>query len=124
MPRRVFDFELIVDGGTTITPDVVAEVDGVQVKVSHLIAATNITRVELQIGGTLPADSWGAVGNVRHDGRVLQFVVGEVDSDGTIAVLTDGGVDDATGEWTVTVDELVGGDARLAGPWVLRFSSP
>jgi len=120
----IFDFELTVDGGTTITPDVVAEVDGVQVKVSRLIAASNITRVELQIGGTLPPDSWSAVGDVRHDGRILRFVVGEVDSDGTIAVLTDGGVDDATGEWTVTVDELVGGDARLAGPWVLRFSAP
>jgi hypothetical protein len=119
-----FDFELTVDGGTTSTPDVVAEVDSVQVKVSRLIAASNIVRVELQIGGNVPADSWSAVGDVRHDGRVLRFVVGEVDSDGTIAVLTDGGVEDATGEWTVTVDELVGGNARLAGPWVLRFSIP
>jgi hypothetical protein len=40
--------------------------------------------------------------------------------------MTDGGVGDASGEWIVTVDELVGGegDARLTGPWVLRFDAP
>ncbi len=47
--------------------------------------------------------------------------------DGTIAFMTDGGVGDASGEWTVTIDELIGSggdDARLPGPWILRFSAP
>jgi len=33
-------------------------------------------------------------------------------------------VPDASGKWTVTVDELVGPGDRLAGPWVMEFSAP
>ncbi len=43
-----FDFELNVDGGTTITPAAVTEVDGVRVGVTRLIAAPNIVRVETE----------------------------------------------------------------------------
>lgn len=121
-----FDFELTVDGGTTITPNAVAEIDGVRVGVTRLIAASNIVRVELQVDGNLPAGYWTPVGRVQHGGRVLRFVLGDLapEPDGTIAFMTDGGVGDASGEWTVTIDELVGGDARLPGPWILRFSAP
>ena len=76
------------------------------------------------VEGSLPAGDWTPVGEVRHGGRTLGFVVASLGSDGTIALMTDGGVGDASGEWTVTVDELVGGDVRLAGPWVLRFDAP
>jgi hypothetical protein len=40
--------------------------------------------------------------------------------------MTDGGVPNASGEWTVTIKELSNGsgDQRLAGPWVLTFSAP
>lgn len=119
-----FDFELTVDGGTTITPAAVAEVDGVRVSVSRLIAASNIVRVELRIDGRLPADQWGPVGEVRHGRRVVTFVVSATEPDGTVVVMTDGGVADVSGEWTVTVDELVGGGDRLTGPWILQFSAP
>lgn len=119
-----FDFELIVDGGTTVTPNAVAEIDGVQVKVSRVIAASNIVRVEMRVDGAVPADSWGPIGEVRHGDRTLKFVVSSFEPDGTIALMTDGGVDDASGDWTVIVDELVGGDARLPGPWVLHFEAP
>lgn len=116
-----------MDGGTTVTPTAVAEIDGVRVGVSRLIAASNIVRVELQIDGSLPPGDWTPVGEVRHGGRVLHFVTAATEPDGTIALMTDGGVDNASGEWIVTVGELVGpggGDARLPGPWVLRFNSP
>jgi len=119
-----FDFELNVDGGTTITPNVIAEIDGVQVKVSRVIAASNIVRVEMRVDGNLTADNWGPVGEVRHGGRTLRFVVSSSEPDGTIVLMTDGGVDNASGDWTVTIDELVGGEARLAGPWVVRFTAP
>lgn len=122
-----FDFELTVDGGTTITPDAVAEIDGVRVTVPRLIAAAGIVRVEMRIDGDLPPGDWTPIGEVRHGDRVLRFVVGDLDAgpDGMIAYMTDGGVDDASGEWTVTIDELIGseGDARLTGPWVLQFSA-
>lgn len=91
---------------------------------SRLIAASNIVRVELQIDGSLPAGDWTPVGEVQHGGRILRFVAATLGSDGTIALVTDGGVGDASGEWTVTIDELAGGDARLPGPWVLRFNAP
>lgn len=119
-----FDFELVVDGGTTVTPNAVAEIDGVQVNVSRVIAASNIVRVEMQVVGDLPAGDWHPVGEIRHGDRTLKFVVSSLEADGTIALMTDGGVADASGAWTVTVDELVGGDGRLAGPWVVEFEAP
>lgn len=119
-----FDFEMTVDGGTTITPTAAAETGGVRVSVSRLIAASGIVRVELQIQGGSPVGAWMPVGDIHHDGRVLHFVTAAMEPDGTIALMTDGGVDNASGDWTVTVNELVGGDVRLPGPWVLRFNAP
>jgi hypothetical protein len=118
-----FDFEMTVDGGTTITPTAVAEVGGIRVSVSRLIAASGIVRVELQIEGWSPVGAWTPVGDIRHDGRVLRFVTAVTEPDGTIVLMTDGGVDNASGDWTVTINELVGGDVRLPGPWVLRFDA-
>jgi hypothetical protein len=123
-----FDFELIVDGGTTVTPDAVAEIDGVRVSVPRLIAASNIVRVEMRIDGDLPPGDWTPIGEVRHRSKVLHFVVGDLDAgpDGMLAFMTDGGVPNASGEWTVTIKELINGngDERLDGPWVLKFSAP
>ena len=123
-----FDFELTVDGGTTITPDAVAEVDGIRVSVPRLIAASGIVRVEMRIDGDLPPGDWSPIGEVSHAGRVLPFVFGDraAGPDGMVAFMTDGGVANASGEWTVTIKELIDGnsDGRLAGPWVLEFSAP
>ncbi len=118
-----FDFEMTVDGGTTITPTAVAEISGVRVTVSRLIAASGIVRVEIRVAGGSAVSAWIPVGDIRHDGRVLQFVTASTEPDGTIAIMTDGGVDSTSGEWTVTVNELVRGDVRLPGPWVLRFNA-
>ena len=121
-----FDFELTVDGGTTITPDAFAEVDGVRVSVPRLIAAAGIVRVEMRIDGDLPPGDWSPIGEVSHRGKVLPLVFGNIQPgpDGTIAFMTDGGVSNATGDWTVTIKELVGnGEERLIGPWVVRFAA-
>jgi hypothetical protein len=123
-----FDFELTVDGGTTVTPDAVAEIDGVRVSVPRLIAASAIVRVEMRIDGDLPPGDWSPVGEVRHGDKVLPLVFGDLDAgpDGLVAFMTDGGVANASGEWTVTITELINGsgDERLPGPWVLQFSAP
>ncbi len=123
-----FDFELTVDGGTTVTPDAVAEIDGVRVSMPRLIAASNIVRVEMRIDGDLPPGDWSPIGEVSHGGKVLPFVVGDLDAgpDGMLAFMTDGGVANASGEWTVTIKELISGSSeeRLTGPWVLEFSAP
>jgi hypothetical protein len=123
-----FDFEVVVDGGTTLTPEAVAEVDGVRVRVPRLIASAGIVRVEMRIDGDLPPGDWSPVGEVRHGNKVLPFVVGDLDAgpDGLMAFMTDGGVPDASGEWTVTIKEVINGngDERLPGPWVLKFEAP
>jgi hypothetical protein len=117
----VFDFEIDVDGGTTMEPNITAEVDGVIVRVSRVIASSGIVRVEARVEGA--QGDWAPVGTVRHGNRTMRFVVSSLEPDGSVALMTDGGVPDATGEWTITFDELVGDD-RLAGPWVLRFAGP
>jgi hypothetical protein len=123
-----FDFEVIVDGGTTIEPAAVAEIEGVRVSVPRLIAAAGIVRVELRIDGALPPGDWTPIGEVSHGGKVLPFVMGDLAAgpDGMLAFMTDGGVPDASGEWTVTIKEIINGngDQRLPGPWVLRFTAP
>jgi hypothetical protein len=118
-----FDFDLNVDGGTTVAPTAVAEVNGVRVSVVRLIASSGIVRVEMRVGGNLPAGDWTPVGELRHGGRTLKFVTATLGT-GTMALLTDAGVDDASGEWTVTVDRLVGGGGALEGPWVMSFDAP
>jgi hypothetical protein len=123
-----FDFELMVDGGTTVTPNAVAEIDGVRVSVPRLIAASGIVRVEMRIDGDLPPGDWSPIGEVSHGGKAMPFVMGDLaaGADGTVAFMTDGGVSNATGEWTVTIKEIINGsgDERLQGPWVLEFSAP
>jgi hypothetical protein len=123
-----FDFEVVAAGGTTITPAAVAEIDGVRVSVPRLIAADRVVRVEIRIDGDLPPGGWSPVGEVRHGNKVLPFVFGDLDAgpDNLLAFMTDGGVADATGEWTVTIKEVINGngDQRLQGPWILRFTAP
>ena len=122
-----FDFELVVDGGTTITPDAVAEIDGIRVTVPRLIAASNIVRVEVRVDGDLPPGDWTPTGEVSHGGKVLPLVFGDLAAgpDGLVAFMTDGGVSNASGEWTVTIRELAGNsEERLQGPWIVRFSAP
>ena len=122
-----FDFEVIVDGGRTVTPNAVAEIDGVRVSVPRLIAAPSIVRVEMRIDGDLPPGDWTPIGEVKHGNKVLPLVMGDLAAgpDGMLAFMTDGGVPNATGEWTVTIKEIINGsgDERLQGPWVLEFSA-
>ena len=121
-----FDFEMNVDGGTTITPNAVAKADGIQVTVSRLIAAENIVRVELNIDGQTGPGGWSPIGNVSHGGKVVPFVAASFERDGTIALLTDGGVGDPSGAWTVTIDSVASpdGTTQPTGPWVIQFDVP
>ena len=87
------------------------------------VCCSNLCWEYVSIDGSLPAGKLMAVGEVRHGDRVMRFVTADFESDGTIALMTDGGMDNASGEWTVTIDELFGSD-RLQGPWVLMFNGP
>lgn len=121
-----FDFEIDVDGGTTVEPAVTTELDGIQVSVPRLIAASSVVRIEMRFDGELAAGGWWPIGEVRHDGRTLRFVLTSLEPDGSVAIQTDAGVDDPSGRWTITVSEIQGGpaDERLMGPWILEFDVP
>jgi hypothetical protein len=123
-----FDFEMDVDGGTTVTPNGVADANGTRATLTRLIAAPSIIRVDLRIDGTAGASGWNPVGEVRHDGHVRQFVVGSFEPDGTIALMTDGGVGDASGHWTVIFTSLSPSDEAnpkpTTGPWIMEFDVP
>jgi hypothetical protein len=120
-----FDFEMNVDGGTTVTPNAVADVDGVKLTVKRLIAASSIVRVELKIDGNVGAGGWSPIGDVRHGGKVIPFVVASFEPDG-VALLTDGGAGDPSGTWTVTINSVASpdGSAQPTGPWVMKFDVP
>lgn len=124
-----FDFEMTVDGGTTVTPNAVTDANGVRATVTRLIAAPSIVRVDLRIDRSPGASGWTPVGEVRHDGQVLKFVVSSLEADGTIALMTDGGVGDASGHWTVTFTSLAtnddpNGPTGPTSPWVVEFDVP
>jgi hypothetical protein len=118
-----------VDGGTTVTPNAVAKADDIRATITRLIAAPSIVRVDLRLEGTPGPDGWNPVGEARHDGQVMRFVVASFEPDGTIALMTDGGVGDASGHWTVTftslatTDELTGA-AATGARWVMEFDVP
>ncbi len=117
-----FEFTLDVDGGLTIEPDAAAEVDGVTVHVSRVIASSGIVRVEARVEGAPDDGPWGPIGSISHGGRTARFVASSLEGETSVVMLTDGGLPDGPGDWTVTFDELVGGSMRLAGPWVLTFA--
>ena len=124
-----FDFEMTVDGGTTVTPNAAADANGIRATVTRLIAAPSIVRVDLRIDRQPGVSGWTPVGEVRHDGHVMKFVVGSFEPDGTIAVMTDGGVGDASGHWTVTFNGLTANDdpnnpKPPTTPWVVEFDVP
>ena len=122
-----FDFEMNVDGGgATVMPNAVADVDGRRLTVTRLIAASNIVRVELKIDGKPGPGGWNPTGDVRHGDKVVSFVVGSFEPDGTIALLTGGGAGDPSGAWTVTINSVASpdGGAQPIGPWVMQFDVP
>ena len=121
-----FDFEIDVDGGTSIEPATMAERDGITVSVPRVIAAPSVVRIEMRIGGELPEGTWWPIGEVLHDGRTLRFVATSTEADGSVVIQTDAGVDDPSGRWTIHVSEIQGGpaDERVTGPWILEFDVP
>jgi hypothetical protein len=117
-----FAFDLAVGGGVGVEPDVEAvTVDGITLDLESIVVSPTVARATFSIDGL--ADDVALVGTIRHEGRVLEHGGGIVAAG--YRTLTSGtGVDDPTGDWVVTVTELVGMTDRPAGPWTFRFSVP
>ena len=121
-----FDFTMAVDGGTAVAPNALAEANGIRATVTRLIAASSIVRIDLRIDAAPTAAGWGPTGEVRHNGRVQQFVAASFEDDGTIVLMTGGGLGDPSGRWTVAFTRLADDDASGApvAPWVMEFDVP
>jgi hypothetical protein len=130
-----FDFDLTVADGWEASPRVTTEHDGVTVALDRVVVAPSTVRLELRIAGVPgnPSD-WTPILSVQHGGQNLAGEsAGAQIGSASCTVYTSGGVDDASGDWTVTVSEIVdlsisadpqATQVRLQGPWILHFSMP
>ncbi len=130
-----FSFDLTVAGGSEATPGVIAEHDGVTVTLDRVVAAPSTVMLELGVTGSSGVDSsWAPIFSVQHGAQTLNGdVTSWQEGSATLTAYTSSGVDDASGDWAVTVTEIVGQpdpdspdatQVRLQGPWTLQFSMP
>jgi hypothetical protein len=117
-----FSFDLTVAGGSQATPHASSESnDGVTFTLEGIVTSPSMVTVNLRMAGLPPDTDCGPIDvSVNHAGQDVPVSgVGKTGSE--ITVYTSAGVDDPTGDWTVTVIKLVG---LGTGPWTLRFSIP
>jgi len=131
-----FDFSVPFIPGQTVEVQQAVEAAGVTMKLKRVVITPSETRAILcfeppdDIEWTLLADLDAGDGGALHGG-----VVGRLDDAGgqechRVSYMES--LTDKSGEWTLTVTELVGTDlsqipsedVRLAGPWIFRFRVP
>jgi hypothetical protein len=122
-----FDFEMNVDGGTTVMPNVTVSADGYRVTLDRLIASPSIVRADVRIEGDPGPGGWSPIGEVRHGGRAVPFVMSSTTGPtGTISLMTGAGAGDPSGRWTVSFSSVVSSEAGPPpqGAWVMEFDVP
>ena len=131
-----FSFDLTVGGGSQATPHAVAESHGVTISLDRIVTSPSDIKLDLRMAGLPPSgDGWAPIVSVRHAGQDLGVagVTGSRDGGFATTAWTSHGVDNASGDWIVTVTEVVGDQIvdgvvhkqiRLQGPWVLTFTMP
>lgn len=131
-----FSFDLTVGGGSQATPHAVAKSNGVTFTLDRIVASASTVRLDLGVTGLPPSGiGWAPIVSIRHAGQdfAVTGVTGLIAGGPAATVWTSRGVDDASGEWIVTVTEevgdqivdgTVGKQIRLTGPWVLAFTMP
>jgi hypothetical protein len=118
-----FEFDLAVAGGVGLEPDVEpVTAGGITLALESIVVSPTTARATFSIDGA-SADQFALVGTIRHDGQVLADGGGVVAA-GSLQLTAGTGADDPSGEWVITVTELVGMSERPAGPWTFRFSVP
>ncbi len=133
--NATFTFELTVLGGYETAPDVSAESDGVTMTVEWIVVSPSTVRVDVSLTGA-PASGrgWLPILSVSHDGTLPGgFSVASLDGTLTTAYTTEG-VEDPSGDWTISAGELMGSaptpgssweqDVRLQGNWSIHFTLP
>ena len=127
-----FAIPLTVRGGSSVEPDAAATVGGATVRLTRVTVSPSAVSGSITVTAA-DGSEWAPVGSFRHAGSTfaIQRSGGARDAgaDSGIAFVADDGTADASGEWTLQIDELVGlgagsGQVRLQGPWTLRFTVP
>lgn len=127
-------FTLPVDGGVTLEPQLVADVEGVSVALERFAVSPTSVIAELQLSGLDADRSWVTIGSVSHDGDAsftgggIHSIEGADDPMHQTTIVTTG-TDTPAGVWTLRIDEVVGFDAsgeqvRMAGPWEFTLTVP
>lgn len=131
------EFVLPVVAGSTVTPEQSVEREEITMTL-HSFTVT-ATSVHAQVtAGPLDADrSWAAASltyeldgaNPLAEAGGFEIELEDVAGVGRRLLGVDAGVEDAAGEWTFRIGELVGADAegeqvRIAGPWEFSFTLP
>jgi len=133
-----FDFSVPFNPGHTVEVQQAAEAAGVTVRLDRVVVTPSETKVFLCFEPPDGEDTvWTLIAalDVGDGQRLFGGVVnptGKVGQENCHCVIYPYALADRSGEWTLTVTELVGTDLakqpsediRLAGPWVFRFRVP
>lgn len=139
----IFEFDLDVAGGTLVqTGSRSANVGGAAIGVETMLVTPTRLRLGLRVVGLEDAAAWEPVEVIaRHGSTTIAFAENEHVGDGTTNASSYEGVDDPSGEWTITVGELVGPaigpvptlrsdgsfeshHQRIRGPWTVEVTVP
>lgn len=127
----VFEFDLPIAGGTTpVDVGLTAEHDGTSLLLEALRFSPTVIQAQIRVTqSSVSASFWSPIMTMSRGSETFSSGLGRIADDLQAAeVLTVSGVDDPSGEWTVTVTELVGdtadGQVRLQGPWVFHVTVP
>jgi hypothetical protein len=132
-----FTFQLTVAGGVDVTANVSDQHHGVTATLDRAMISPSIVRLDLRLAGLAgePSD-WSPILTVQHAGQTIEMESAAAQIGSTsLTVYTKAGVDDPSGDWIVTISEVVdlstsespspeATQVRLRGPWVLHFSAP
>lgn len=118
----------IAIGGTTTASEFAITLDEFRAGRTSLLAYVTLDPLE----GAPNGEAWTTVGHIEFEGESINAGGGRVAEDGRLIISTVQGVDDASGHWSLVIDELVGHDGqwpdnhqiRVSGPWVFEFDIP
>ena len=137
-----FSFDLTVAGGSLADLEVSSALKGVTITFDRITTSPTMVVINFHISGDSTPGSTGWLPNafVTHNGKDVAVESEEIAMDprsdgafpGRIETV---GVDDPSGDWTVTIPEMIGSQARpgssradqevrIQGPWILHFSLP
>jgi hypothetical protein len=125
-----FDIDLAVDGIAAVaTPGVVNTIDGVPVTLTQVVVGPSAIRAIVEIDDSTAA-TWTLIGQLRRDDEEFRVTLVSLSVDGVVQMQTDGGTDDASGDWSLVITEarrMGTGDApeeQFVGPWNFDFRIP